>query len=95
MGPTETYSNDYGTGICPMMGNRESVTYSPTYHYGPDVKEEDLEEAAREINRLEAMMHCRGCHEESKHSLQHREIKRARCAPMKHKKPHMNRRIIR
>jgi hypothetical protein len=52
-------------------------------------------ERLAEIDRLEAMMHDRVCQEVGKHALQHREVKSARRAPMKHKKPHMNRKVIR
>ena len=76
-----------------MGPNGTHVTFYPTCPNEPDLKEAEAERL-EQIERLEDMMYERADHEDNKYFLQHREIKRARCAPMKHKKPHMNRRII-
>ncbi len=52
-------------------------------------------ERVKEIQRLENMMRESSMHEDNKHARQHMELHCARLATMKHKKPHMTRRIIR
>lgn len=98
MGPgwTRTYSNDdTGTAYSSMLYDA-TATFHLTCHNEVSAKSADeLEEAAREIERLENMMRESGMHEDSKYARQYMELHHARLAPMKHKKPHMNRKVIR
>ncbi len=94
MGPNRTYHNDIG-GTQYSCYQYESATFHPTYNNTAMAELEDEAKRLAEIDRLEAMMHDRGCHEVSMHVKQAREVHHARLAPMKHKKPHMNRKVIR
>ncbi len=95
MGPTySTFNNDTGGTQCGSITYDATATFHPTYS-NEAIAVEDDEEVMKEIERLESMMHERSEHEGSMHVLQHRQIKQARCARVKHKKPHMNRKVMR
>ena len=92
---TRTYNNDTSGTQCGSILIVEDVTFYETCpNHGALHDIEAEAERLAEIDRLEAMMHQRGVHETNKHALQHREVKLARLAPVKHKKPHMNRKVI-
>lgn len=92
MGPSGTRIDN--TSATATTSNYYSVTYYPTYNNEADSKEVE-EERLAEIERLEDMMHERAEYEDNKFHLQHKEVHHARLAHAKHKRPHMNRRIIR
>ncbi len=84
--------------MMPSWTNQGTVfdtIFYPTCNNTAEAELEAEAERLAEIDRLEAMMHDRAVHEDNKHVRQAREVHHARLAPVKHKKPHMNRRIIR
>ena len=90
----DTYNND--TNATQSGGTAyDTATFHPTYNNDADDSIEAEAERLAEIDRLEAMIHQRGVHDINKYALQHREVKLARLAPVKHKKPHMNKKVIR
>jgi hypothetical protein len=86
-------NDDTGTAFG-SFACESDVTFYPTTITEAEVKDQ-FEEAAEEINRLEDMMHERSDHKDNKRLMQHKENGRAKRSSFKHKKPHMNRRIIR
>jgi len=91
------YNNDDTTATqCGGSLYSTGATFYPTNHNTMPVKSaEELEVEAKEIERLESMMRESALHEDSKHVRQAREVHHARLAPVKHKKPHMNRKVMR
>ena len=82
------------TGTYDMIGNHESRTFHPTCNDLSFVKEAH-EEAMREVERLDTMMLEVSLQAQKEPSFQQRQVRQAKHAGFKHKKPHMNRRIIR
>ena len=94
-GYTRIYNNDTSGTRSGGFSYDATVTFHPTSNNVVDVSAEAEAERLEEIDRLEAMMHDRAVYDVNKRALQHREMTLARCSMVKHKKPHMNRKVIR